>query len=53
MKFLDQSVVVIVKVGGEALEVSPKDIKLFVVLAETSKFVYSSAATVGVTVHAV
>ena len=42
-----------VKVGGEALEVSPKGIKLLVVLLEASEFIYSSTATVGVTVHAV
>ena len=53
MEFLDQSVVVVVKVGGEALQVSPKDIELVIVLSEASKFIYRSTATIGVTVHAV
>ncbi len=42
-----------VKVGGEALEVSPKDIELLVVLSEASEFIYSSTATIRVTVYTV
>ena len=53
VEFLDQSIVVVVKVSGETLEVSPKDIKLLVVLSEASKFIYSSTTTIRVTVHAV
>ncbi len=53
VEFLNQSVVIVVKVGGETLEVSPKDIELLIVLSEASEFIYSSTTAVRVTVHAV
>ena len=53
MEFLDQCLVIVVKVGRETLEVSPKDVEILIVLLETSEFIYSSTAAVRVTVHTV